>query len=150
MSKIRLNNVDLAWLRMDDPTNPMLITVVMRFQGHIHHERLIEILKFHLGRYRRFRQRIVQPKRPFRRPYWEDVPGYRVEDHVERQELRSPADEAALDELINQKVNEPLDFNHPLWQMTLVDNFPAGSVIITRLSTIALPTGFPSCRFFSR
>ena len=39
------------------------------------------------------------------------------------------ADEAGLlDELINQKVNEPLDFNHPLWQMTLVDNFPAGGV----------------------
>jgi len=133
LSKIRLDHVDLAWLRMDDPTNPMLITVVMRFQGQIDDERLIETLEFHLGRYRRFRQRIVQPKRLFHRAYWDDVPGYRVEDHLERRNLRQPADEAALDELINQKVNEPLDFNHPLWQMTLVDNYPAGSVIITRV-----------------
>ena len=31
MSKIKLNNVDLAWLRMDNANNPMMITVVLRF-----------------------------------------------------------------------------------------------------------------------
>jgi diacylglycerol O-acyltransferase / wax synthase len=133
LSKIRLNNVDLAWLRMDDPTNPMMITVVLHFQGKVDVDRLVQVLKDHLLRFRRFRQRIVQPKQLFQRAYWEDVPGYRVEDHVERKELRQPADEAALSELINEKVNEPLDFNHPLWQMTVVDNFPAGSVAITRV-----------------
>jgi WS/DGAT/MGAT family acyltransferase len=125
--------VDLAWLRIDDPTNPMMITVVMYFQGKIYDDRLVNTLKVFLGKYRRFRQRIVIPEQPFRRPYWEDDPDYCVEDHLERRELRHPADEVALYDLINQKVNEPLDFKHPLWQLTLVDNYPAGSVIITRV-----------------
>jgi WS/DGAT/MGAT family acyltransferase len=130
---MRLNNVDLAWLRMDDPTNPMMITVVMHFEGKVDEDRLVNTLEVFLGKYRRFRQRIVIPDQPFRRPYWEDDPGYRVEDHLERRELKHPADEVALDDLINQKVNEPLDFKHPLWQLTMVDNYPAGSVLITRV-----------------
>jgi WS/DGAT/MGAT family acyltransferase len=118
---------------MDDPTNPMMITVVMHFHGKIDEDRLINTFKVFLGKYRRFRQRIVVPDQPFRRPFWEDDPGYCVEDHLEHRELRHPADEVALDDLINQKVNEPLDFKHPLWQSTLVDNYPAGTVLITRV-----------------
>ncbi len=31
MTRIRLNNVDLAWLRMENPTNPMMITVLIQY-----------------------------------------------------------------------------------------------------------------------
>ncbi len=133
MSKIRLNNADLAWLRMDDPTNPMMITVVLNFSGQINYDHLVETFRKNLGRYRRFRQRIVQSRKIFDRPYWEDDPDYRVENHIEHTHLQPPADDAALDDLINQKMNTPLDFKHPLWQTTLVDNHPAGSVIIARV-----------------
>ncbi len=124
MSKTRLNNVDLAWLRMDSPTNPMIITVVMEFMGHIDYDQLIAIMKSSLGRYRRFRQRIVIPGRLFSRPFWEDDPDYRIESHVERVNLKPPADDAALEELVNTKMNTALDFSHPLWNITLVENHP--------------------------
>ena len=133
MSRIDLNNVDLAWLRMENPTNPMMITVVLQFKGQINYDRLITILEVTLGRYRRFRQCIVRPRRIFSRPYWEDDPHYAVEDHVERLDLQLPADEAALEELINRKMNTRLDFAYPLWKLTLVDNYPQGSIIITRV-----------------
>jgi len=86
-----------------------------------------------LRHYRRFRQRIVRPRRILSRPYWEDDPDYRVEDHVERLDLRLPAGDATLQDLINEKMNTPLDFSHPLWKLTLVDNHPDGSVLITRV-----------------
>jgi len=133
VSKIKLNNVDLAWLRMEHSTNPMMITVVLQFKEQINYERLITDLRVSLGRYRRFRQRIVRPRRILSRPYWEDVPDYRVEDHVERLDLQFPADDAALQELINRKMNTPLDFARPLWKLTLVDNHPDGSILITRV-----------------
>ncbi len=61
------------------------------------------------------------------------TPNYRVEDHVERLQLQPPADETALLELINKKMNTRLDFAHPLWKVTLVDNYPEGSVFIIRV-----------------
>ena len=133
MSKIKLNNVDLAWLRMESPTNPMMITVVLEFNGLVDYDKLIADLRVTLARYRRFRQRIVQPQKIFQRPYWEDDPDYRVEDHVERLELPEPVNEAALEELVNQKMNTMLDFTYPLWMVTMVDNYPAGSILVVRV-----------------
>ncbi len=133
MSRIKLNNVDLAWLRMEHSTNPMMITVVLQFNGRINYERLIANLEVSLGRYRRFRQRIVRPQQIFSRPYWEDDPDYQVEDHVERVDLRLPADDTALQEMINEKMNTPLDFAHPLWKLTLADNHPDGSILLVRV-----------------
>jgi diacylglycerol O-acyltransferase len=133
MSKIKLNNVDLAWFRMDNPANPMMITVVIKLDGQINYDRFIETIDMTLGRYRRFKQRIIRPRGFFQRPYWEDVPGYRVEDHVERVTLQPPADEISLQELVSQKMNTVLDRAQPLWKMTLVDNYSEGSAIIARV-----------------
>lgn len=118
---------------MEHPTNPMMITVVVRFVGQINYDRLITDLDVTLKRYRRFRQRIVRPDKLFQRPYWDDVPSFRVEDHVECMDLGFPADDIAVQELINKKMNTDLDFAHPLWKLTLVNNHPDGSIIIVRV-----------------
>ncbi len=133
MTRIRLNNVDLAWLRMENPTNPMMITVLIQYRGRVDHERLIITIKEFLNRYRRFRQRIVRPDRIFSRPYWEDDPDYRVENQVEKEVLQLPADESSLQELVNFKINTALDFDRPLWKVTLVENHPEDDVIIVRI-----------------
>src|SRR4030042_1911186 len=107
---------------MENPTNPMMITVVLKFKGQINYERLITDLDSTFKHFRRFRQRIVRPDKLFQRPYWDDVPTFRVEDHVERLDLPLPADDTAVEELIIQKMNTVLEFAHPLWILTLVDN----------------------------
>ena len=118
---------------MDKPTNPMMITVALRFNGKINYDHFIGILSDLFKRYRRFRQRIVQPTGIFQRPYWEDDPDLRIENHLEHVDLPLPADEAAVEVLINNKMNTPLDFTHPLWVVTLVDNHPDGSIIVVRV-----------------
>jgi diacylglycerol O-acyltransferase len=133
VKKINLNNVDLAWLRMDNSTNPMMITVVLQFHGSIDFDRLSATLKDHLLRYRRFRQRVVQPRQILSRPYWDEDPTFRVEDHIEHLYLQPPADDTALEALINTKMNTALDFSHPLWNVSIVDNHPEGSIIICQV-----------------
>jgi WS/DGAT/MGAT family acyltransferase len=118
---------------MEHPTNPMMITVVIRFTGKINYDRLITDLGVTVKRFRRFRQRIVRPTQILRRPYWDDDPAFKVEDHVERLNLPLPADKAAVERLANEKMNTILDFDHPLWKVTLVDNHPDGSIIIVRV-----------------
>jgi diacylglycerol O-acyltransferase / wax synthase len=118
---------------MDKPINPMMITVALRFNGQINYDQLTIILSDLFKRYRRFRQRIVIPTGIFQRSYWEDDPALRIENHLERLNLPLPVDEAAVEELINKKMNAPLDFSHPLWVVTLLDNHPIGSIIIVRV-----------------
>jgi hypothetical protein len=65
-----LSSADTAWLRMDRPTNLMVITSVMLFDEpvdieqirHVYHQRLV-------GRYPRFRQRVVESGLPLRPPH---------------------------------------------------------------------------------
>jgi len=111
----------------------MMITVVIRFTGHINNERLMTDLDGIVKRFRRFRQRIIRPNKIFQRPYWDDDPSFRLEDHVERLDLPLPADDSAVKKLANQVMNSALDFTHALWKLTLVDNHPDGSIIIVRV-----------------
>lgn len=133
MSKIKLNNVDHAWLRMESPSNLMMITVMFRFNGQVKYDRLVTILEATIKRYRRFHQRIVRPAGLLRRPYWEDDLADRVEDHIEVLDLEPPVTDALINDLVNREMNSPLDFSHPLWSLTLVNNHPTGSIIVMRV-----------------
>jgi diacylglycerol O-acyltransferase / wax synthase len=132
VAKVKLNNVDLAWLRMDHTNNPMMITVVIRFSGKVNYDSLMTSLELMTGRFNRFRQRLVRSPQNFSRPYWEDVPHHQVKDHVERVELPAPADDHTLMELVSRKMSTSLDFHIPLWQVTLVENYMDGSALIIR------------------
>jgi len=125
--------VDLAWLRMESQTNPMMITVLIRFAGQINYDHLVAEMETAVKRFRRLRQRIVRPSQFLRRPYWEEVPTFRAEDNIERMALPEPVGEEAVAKLVNEKMNTVLDFAYPLWKITLVDNHPAGSIIIVRV-----------------
>ncbi len=118
---------------MENRYNPMMITVLIRFDGRISYPHLLVILHELIKRYRRFRQRIVIPKGVFQRPYWDDDPELDIDNHIERLDLPFPVDEAAIEEITNRMMNTRLDFNHPLWKMTLVDNYPGGSIVIIRV-----------------
>ncbi len=54
----RVSPVDTAWLRMDRPTNLMMIVGVMMFDGAMDYDRLRRTLESRLLSYRRFRQKV--------------------------------------------------------------------------------------------
>lgn len=118
---------------MESQTNPMMITVLIRFAGQINYDHLVAEMETAVKRFRRLRQRIVRPSQFLRRPYWEEVPTFRAEDNIERMALPEPVGEEAVAKLVNEKMNTVLDFAYPLWKITLVDNHPAGSIIIVRV-----------------
>jgi len=131
-----LSNVDTAWLRMEDPTNLMMITGVLTFGAPLDFERLRFTLQAGLGQIRRLRQRVVRPARPRAGFYWEDDPAFDLNYHLQRASL--PAHEgatasAALRELASLLASTPLDLNRPLWQFHLVAGYRGGSALICRL-----------------
>src|SRR4029079_12634224 len=68
------SSVDFAWLRMDDPTNLMLIHGVLVLAAPVALARVREIVEQRMVPIARFRQRVVVPARG--RPRWEPAVGF--------------------------------------------------------------------------
>lgn len=128
-----LSSVDAAWLGMEDPTNLMMVSGILTFDEPIEFERLKHVLETRMLQFRRFRQRVIQPRLPVNMPYWEDDPNFTIEAHVHRIALPAPHDQATLQDLCSDLMSTPLDFSKPLWQIHLIENYNGGCAIMTRL-----------------
>ncbi len=128
-----LSPVDTAWLRMEDPTNLMMITGVFIFESVLDFETVKDTLAQKLLRFRRFRQRVIQPRISWLPPYWEDDPHFDIDSHIRRIALPDPGNQETLEALVNDFMSTPLDRSKPLWQFHLVENFGEGCVLLCRL-----------------
>jgi diacylglycerol O-acyltransferase len=131
MTRKPLSPVDTAWLRMEDPTNLMMITGVMVFAAPMDYERLKATIEFQLLRFDRFRQRVVWPVRG--RLCWEEDPDFDLSYHLQRATLPPPGDQAVLQDLASLLASTQLDSRKPLWQLHLVENYGPGCALICRL-----------------
>jgi len=127
-----LSNVDAAWLKMEDPTNLMMVTGVMTFARPVDITYFRALIQTRLLQFDRFRQRVVRPSLPFAPSYWEIDPHFDVNAHVHHIGLPRPHDQAALQQLVSDLMSTALDFSKPLWQMHVVDGYGDGGAIIAR------------------
>lgn len=124
--------VDLAWLRMDDPTNLMMITGVLTFEQPLEIERLKEVIEKRLLPISRFRRRISGSPL-VGRPRWEDDPNFNLDDHVIHEVLPGAGGDEELQERVCALMSQPLDPTRPLWCFHLFDNYKGGSALLGRL-----------------
>ena len=125
-----LSAVDYAWLRMDDPTNLMIINGCLVLERRLDRERLKTLLDRRLLPIRRFRQRVVRRNGD---PCWEIDPDFDLDLHVVETALPAPGDDAALRDVVSSLMSEPLDMDRPLWRFHLIEGYKSGSVIMGRL-----------------
>lgn len=125
--------VDGAWLRMDTPTNAMVITSVLVFDGPLDHARLERVIRERLLTHARFRQRVVRSPVPLAPAHWQLDPGFDLRSHFHHVALPKPGDEAALRDLLSDIASTPLDRERPLWQLHHVEGYGPGSVVVSRV-----------------
>jgi diacylglycerol O-acyltransferase len=126
-------NVDAAWLRMDDPTNLMVVTGVLIFDTPIEPRTIRDVLGTRLARFPRFTQRIVEPPGGVGTLLWETDPHFAVENHLSLVELPPPGDEGALQTLASSLMSQPLNLAQPLWHFYFVPHYQRGSALIGRI-----------------
>lgn len=126
-----LSSVDTAWLRMEDPTNLMMITGLLIFDTPLSLEQLRQTVEQRLLRFRRFRQRVRRPL--IGAPHWQDDPHFDLSAHLHRIALPAPGDQAALQELASDLMSTPIDFSKSPWQFHLIENYAGGSVLVARI-----------------
>ncbi len=128
-----MSNVDAAWLRMESPTNLMLITGVMSFYEKLDFAELKELIEDRLLSFDRFRQKVVEPILPGFGPRWADDPHFNLRSHLQRVALPDPGGQAELQEMVSRIMSTPLDFSKPLWQFQYIENYRGGSAVVVRI-----------------
>ncbi len=125
-----MSGVDTAWLRMDRPTNLMVIVGVMIFRTPVDFARLKRTLKDNLLNHERFLQRPVESAGSY---YWETDPDFDLDRHVHHAGLPPPAGKAELEEFVSDLASTALDPARPLWEYHLVEKFRGGSALVVRI-----------------
>jgi WS/DGAT/MGAT family acyltransferase len=125
-----MSNVDVAWLRMDEPTNLMMVNGVLVFDRPLAMERVRAVVERRMLPIPRFRQRVVRPARG--RPHWEDAADFRLDDHLSRTALPGDGGDAALAAEVSRLMSTPLDYSRPLWSFHLLDNYRGGTAVMGR------------------
>jgi WS/DGAT/MGAT family acyltransferase len=126
----RMSAVDAAWLRMDRPTNLMMIVGVVLFDSRVDFRRFRRTIEQRFLKFPRFRCRAVQDTVSAN---WETDPDFDLDQHVTRIALPAPAGQAELESLVSQLAGTDLDRRRPMWQFHFVENFCGGSAVILRI-----------------
>jgi WS/DGAT/MGAT family acyltransferase len=126
----RISGVDTAWLRMERPTNLMMIVGVWMFERKLNIRDVKRILERRFLAFRRFRQKAVEDAAG---AWWEDDTEFDLARHVHRASLPGAAGKRELEDLVSTLASTPLDFARPLWEFHLVDNYDGGSAIVMRI-----------------
>jgi diacylglycerol O-acyltransferase len=133
MTSEALSSIDQAWLRMEDPTHPMVITVLLVFDAPMGLEKLQAVLERRLLRFPRFHQRVVQSREGWDSAAWEDDPAFDLDHHLLRISLPAPEDEVALRVIVSELMSKQLDMSKPLWQFYLIEPYGRGCAIVGRV-----------------
>lgn len=127
---VRLSLADRAWLNMDEPTNPMVITALLEFAEPLDHAQLVRFVRERLLVEPRFRQRLAGSGA---RGRWQDDDRFDLRAHLHHVALPHPGDGAALEELVGDLMSTRLDADRPLWQVHQVDGHAGASAVVVRL-----------------
>ena len=125
-----ISKVDTAWLRMEQPTNLMMITGVTVFRDPVDYESLKEVVASRFLAFPRFRHKAVQTARG---AFWEEDEDFELSSHIRRIALPGDAGREELEEFVSELASTPLDQYRPLWQFHFVENYAEGPALITRI-----------------
>jgi len=129
----RMSKVDTAWLRMDSPSNRMMILGVWLLRPGIELADLRERVRERLLPYRRF---VQMARQDMAGAAWIDDPHFRIDHHVLARPLVRRQDQTAQQALqarVGELALQPLDPDRPLWQFELIEDHEGGSALIARI-----------------
>ncbi|GAB5535174.1 MAG: wax ester/triacylglycerol synthase family O-acyltransferase [Rubricoccaceae bacterium] len=131
-----MSPADAAWLRMENPANPMTITGVLGFGTHLSLEDAQRWVTERLAVFNRFTMRVDGFQGA--RPRWVNDESFSIERHVMEIDLPEPGGQVGLETLVSELMSTPLSFDKSPWEFHLVHDVDdghgrQGSALIGRL-----------------
>jgi len=123
----RLSPQDASFLHLEDGVSHMHIGSVAILEGPPpEYETLIRMVRSHLSRVPRYRQRVHFVPIALGRPVWVDDPHFNLRYHVRRTALAPPGGDEELRNLVSRVMSQQLDRGKPLWEMWVVEGLSEG------------------------
>ncbi|HTI95045.1 MAG TPA: wax ester/triacylglycerol synthase family O-acyltransferase [Rudaea sp.] len=122
--------VDTAWLRMESPTNLMMITGLLIFGQRMSRTQLKKAIAERFLAYPRFRSKAVDDGSA---AFWETDPKFDLNWHVRVAKLPARSGKAELEAHVSELASTPLDHARPLWQFQLIEKYQGGSAVVARI-----------------
>ena len=126
-----LSGVDAAFLHLETPATPMhvaslhLFDLPARYRGDF-----FEHVKNRIGRRMAqvpvFRRRLATMPFNFANPVWVDDEAVDLDYHFRRIELPPPGNLAQFEDCVGALHSEPLDRQHPLWMIYVIEGLASG------------------------
>jgi diacylglycerol O-acyltransferase / wax synthase len=113
-----MSAVDRAWLEMDTPRNPMIVTSILEFEHVADAAALRRALVDKTLREPRFRQRVIVKDGEY---FWLEDDGPHLGYHVQMQRLAGRDAALRLRAAIAAEFTRPLDRALPLWRIALFE-----------------------------
>lgn len=126
----RMAPVDTTWLRMERPTNLMVILGVLILEGPVDAGHLKTTLEKRILAIPRFRQRTEALPGGF---WWNDDEHFDITRHIKRIRLPGAGGRAELEKFVADLAATPLDPEYPRWQFHIVEDYEGGAAIVTRI-----------------
>ena len=129
----RMSKVDTAWLRMDSPTNLMMIVGVWIIKPGVSYAAVCQRIEERMLQYPRFGQRVEQDATG---ATWIKDQDFKIERHAVLEKLGPKSkggEQQALQDRLGELAVQPLDMKYPLWQFHLVEHYQGGSALMVRI-----------------
>ncbi len=126
----RMSAVDAAWLRMDRPTNLMMIVGVVVFDSRVDPGRFRRTLEERFLSFPRFR---CCAREDTLGADWVPDEDFDLGHHLVRARLPAPAGQDELEAFVSKLASTDFDRKRPLWQFHFVERFGRGSAAVLRI-----------------
>src|ERR1700690_3139703 len=114
----KMSGVDRAWLRMERPTNPMVVMGLLILRGRLRLAALRQLVNERFLAFERFRCVPVVNALGGR---WVHDKEFKLEDHVLRVALPASAGKVELEALAGELASTPLNPSLTLWTFHLIE-----------------------------
>lgn len=118
----RLTTLDEIFLHVENEEVKMHIGVCLIFElpSQDFIQQLLQSLPQYIRDIPHGTERLKRAWRPLGRWAWEADPAFDPHNHIRAMPLAAPGDRQALEALVCELQSQPLDYQRPLWQMTLI------------------------------
>lgn len=142
----RLTALDASFLYLEQPSMATHVGSVMILQGDeaappLDHEGFARLVEERIGVDSRYRQRVRELPGRISGPVWVDDADFEIDYHVRHSALPSPGTDEQLAEFVARIQSRPLDREHPLWEIYVVEGLSGGRVAVVTKTHQSLVDG---------
>ncbi len=128
MTTIPIPSSDMTWLLMDRPNNLMYVHGVLWLEQTPDWDTVLGVMQERLvERFPAFSRRAVEADGGW---VWQEDPDFSLDNQVRHTTLPEPGTDDQLQEYMASRFGEPLSFDHPLWEMDLIEGLEDGGAIV--------------------